>query len=148
MFQSVLRIHDILVWIRIRGSMPLTDGSGCGSGSFYFHHWPSRCQQKNYFFKEVSLHFSNIKSQKKSQNSSNQGVSYYFCLMIEGSGTNTLTNGSGSRSRRPKNMWIRWIRNRIRIRNTGSNTVQLLKFVIIPVPYFTKALPQIKQWLK
>jgi hypothetical protein len=25
-----------LVWIRIRGSMPLTNGSGFGSGSFYF----------------------------------------------------------------------------------------------------------------
>ncbi len=24
---AVLRIHDILVWIRIRGSMPLTNGS-------------------------------------------------------------------------------------------------------------------------
>ncbi len=24
---SVLRIHDILVWIRIRGSLPLTNGS-------------------------------------------------------------------------------------------------------------------------
>jgi hypothetical protein len=32
--RAVLRIHDILVWIRIRirGSMPLTNGSG----SFYF----------------------------------------------------------------------------------------------------------------
>ncbi len=47
--------------------------------------------------------------------------SYYFC-MIEGSrsrsgsgagsGSIHLTNGSGSR--RPKNMWIRWIRIRIR----------------------------------
>ncbi len=27
-------------------------------------------------------HFSKIKSQKKSQNSKNQGFSYYFCLMI------------------------------------------------------------------
>jgi hypothetical protein len=38
--QPVLRIHDILVWIRIwiRGSLPLTNGSGCGSRSFYFHH--------------------------------------------------------------------------------------------------------------
>jgi len=37
---TVLRIHDILVWIRIRigGSRPLTNGPGCGSGSFYFHH--------------------------------------------------------------------------------------------------------------
>jgi hypothetical protein len=42
----MLRIHDILVWISIRGSMPLTIGSGWGSQSFYFRHWPSRCQQK------------------------------------------------------------------------------------------------------
>jgi hypothetical protein len=33
---AVFQIHDILVWIRIRGSMPLNNGSG--SGSFYFHH--------------------------------------------------------------------------------------------------------------
>ncbi len=39
---AVFRIHDILVWIRIRGSMPLTNGSG----SCYFRHWPSRYQQK------------------------------------------------------------------------------------------------------
>jgi hypothetical protein len=33
------RIHDILEWIRIQGSMPLTNGSGsgCESGFFYFH---------------------------------------------------------------------------------------------------------------
>jgi hypothetical protein len=41
---SVLRIHDILGWIRIRirilGSMPLTNGSGfgTGSGSCYIRH--------------------------------------------------------------------------------------------------------------
>jgi hypothetical protein len=62
------------------------------------------------FFKE--------KIQKESQNSRNQGFSYYFCMIIEGSesgsGSIPLTNGSGSGSRRPKNMWIRWIR----IRNT------------------------------
>ncbi len=91
--KTVLRIHDILVWIRIRVSMPLTNGSGFGSGcgSFYFHY------------------------QKKSQNSENQGFSHYFCLMIEGSETIPLTNGSGPGSRRPRNMWIRI---RIRIRNT------------------------------
>jgi hypothetical protein len=32
--EAVLRIHDILMWIRIRGSMPLTNGSGTG----YFCH--------------------------------------------------------------------------------------------------------------
>ena len=36
--------------------------------------------------------------------------------MIEGSGPIPLNNESGSGSRRPKNMWIRWIRIRIRIR--------------------------------
>ncbi len=42
--RAVFRIHDILVWIRIRisGSMPLTNGSGfgsgCGSESGYFRH--------------------------------------------------------------------------------------------------------------
>jgi hypothetical protein len=30
-FASVLRIHDILVWIPIRGSMPLTNGFGSES---------------------------------------------------------------------------------------------------------------------
>ncbi len=57
------------------------------------------------------------KVQKKSQNSKNQGFPYYFCLLIEGfgSGSIPLTNGSGSR--RPKNMWIQWIR----IRNTDRN---------------------------
>jgi hypothetical protein len=83
-------------------------------GSCYFRHWPSRCKQKTiflthfsaYYFLKLHLnHFSKIKSQKESQNSRNQGFSYYFCMMIEGSG-----------SGRPKNMWIR-----IRIRNTGLN---------------------------
>ena len=83
---------------------------------------PSRCQQKTNFFTQFFLlitfwrvhlhHFSKIKSQKESQNSMNQGFSYFFCMMIEGSGSIPPT--SGSRSGRPKNMWIRWIR----IRNT------------------------------
>ncbi len=71
-----------------------------------------------YYFLKVHLnHFSKIKTQKESQNRRNQGFSYYFCMMIEGSGSGSLTSGSGSG--RPKNMWIRWIR--IRIRNTGFN---------------------------
>jgi hypothetical protein len=41
-FRSVFRIHDILVWIRIRirGSVPLTNGSGSRfvSGSCFFRH--------------------------------------------------------------------------------------------------------------
>ncbi len=110
--RSVFRIHDILVRIRIRGSMPLTSGSGFGCGSCTFCHWSSRRQQKIYYFFtsfsfhhfwQVHLHhFLKIKVQKKSQNSRNQ-------LMTEGSGSGSgsipLTSGSGSR--RPKNMGIR-----------------------------------------
>ncbi len=50
-----------------------------------------------YYFLKVHLHnFSKIKSQKESQNRRNQGFSYYFCMMIEGSGSISLTSGSGS----------------------------------------------------
>jgi hypothetical protein len=60
------------IWIRIRGSMFLTTGSGSESGSCYFRHWPSRCQQKliffcfsAYFFLKVHLHHFSKKSQKE-----------------------------------------------------------------------------------
>ncbi len=67
-----------------------------------------------YYFLKIHLHhFSKIKSQKESQNSRNQGFSYYFCMIIEGSGSGSgsIPLTSGSRSGRPKSMWIRWIRN-------------------------------------
>ncbi len=68
----------------------------------------------------ISIIFSKIKSQKESQNGSNQGFSYYFCMMTEGSGSGSTAGSgsipmtSGSGSGRPQKMWIRWIR----IRNT------------------------------
>ncbi len=113
----MLRIHDILGWIwiriRIRGSMPLTNGSGSWIRILLFSSLTFKMPAKNnfflhtaYYFLKVHLHhFSKIKSLKESQNSRNRGLSYYFCMMIEGSG-----------SGRPKNMWIRWIR----IRNTDG----------------------------
>jgi hypothetical protein len=103
--KAVLRIHDILVWIqiRIRGSMPLTNGSG--SGSCYFHSFTFKTPIKlfvfysfsaYYFLKVLLHHFSKIKVKKKTQNRRNQGFSYYFCLMIEGSpGSGSKTCGSG-----------------------------------------------------
>ncbi len=93
---TVLRIHDILVWIRIRGSMPLTNGSGsgwgfgsgCGSASSYFRHWPSRGQQKTNFLKSFSAfyflkvhlhHFPKIKSEK---DVTKQKESRFFLLFL------------------------------------------------------------------
>ncbi len=66
---------------------PTTSGSGCGFGTLVHLH-----------------HSSKIKSHtlKKLQNSRNQGFSYYFCLMMEGSGSVLVANGSGCGSGRPK----------------------------------------------
>ncbi len=74
---ALLRIHDILGWIRIwiRGSMPLTNGSGCGcwSGSCHFRHWPSEGANKKtkkkkifayYFLKVLVHHFEDKKSKR------------------------------------------------------------------------------------
>ncbi len=50
----------------------------------------------DYYVLNLHLHlFSKIKSQKESQNSRNQGFSYYFCMMIEGSGSILRTKGPG-----------------------------------------------------
>jgi hypothetical protein len=44
-----------------------------------------------YYFLKVHLHhFSKIKSQKESQNRRNQGFSYYFCMMMGGSGSGSI----------------------------------------------------------
>jgi hypothetical protein len=94
--KPVFRIHDILVWIRIRGSMPLINGSGYGSeygsGSFYFINDLQDANKKLIFLKVflyitflryLCILFKNKKVKKMSQNSRNQGFSYYICLMIE-----------------------------------------------------------------
>ena len=70
-----------------------------------------------YFLKVLLHHFSKVKRKKKVTKSSYQGFSYCFCLMIKGSGSIPLTNGSGSGFRRPKNIRIRRIR--VGICNTG-----------------------------
>ncbi len=67
---SVLEISDILVRIRILGSVPLTNGSRCGSvRPKYIRIWRTL----------VYLHYSSkIKSRKKLHNSKNQGFLTIF----------------------------------------------------------------------
>ncbi len=83
--------HCGVIRIRIRGSMPLNNGSGFGS--CYFRHWPSRRQLNNNNKKFFCLLL--FEGTFTSQNRRNQGFTHYFCLMIEGSGSESLTNGSG-----------------------------------------------------
>jgi hypothetical protein len=66
---------------------------------------PTKTFFSAYYFLKLHLHhFSKIKSHKEviKHNIRNKGFSYFFCFMIEGSGSVavSLTNGSGSR--RPK----------------------------------------------
>ncbi len=116
---------DPCLWLMDPDSVPDPDP---GPGSCYYCNWPSRCQQKTNFLTQffllitfwsyIYIIFQRLKIQQKSQNSRNQGFSYYFCMMIKGSGSGSIPLPSGSESGpgRPKNMWIRWIR----IRNTAA----------------------------
>ncbi len=111
-YQPMLRIHDILVWIRIRGSMPLTNGSGS-----HFRHWPSRGQQKTDFFNDkvfllftfwgtFTSFFKDIKPNRSNTSYITVGIKVFLTifLMTEGSRSMPLTNGSGSGSMRFKNI--------------------------------------------
>jgi hypothetical protein len=84
---AVLRIHDILVWIRIRGSMPLTNGSGSDPDPSIFIIDLQDANKKMilkkslssyYFLKVLFYQFSNVKVKNKSQISRNHGFSYYL----------------------------------------------------------------------
>ncbi len=112
--QSVLWISDILVRIRIR-----TTDLQIRIQIMLFSSVAFKMPTKDIFFLslfayyQVHLHYSsqiNFSVIKKSQNSRNQGFSYYFCLMME-----------GSRSGRFKNIRIL----RIQIHNTKSAIVSL-----------------------
>ncbi len=114
--------------------MPLTNGSGSWIRirirSLLFSSLTFKMPAKNKFFNTIfsaccflkvhvyTLFFKDKKS-KRVKNSRIQGFSYYFCMIIEGSGSIPPISGSGSG--RPKNMWIRWIRNTIVIKVGFSN---------------------------
>ncbi len=118
--KAVFQIRDILVRIRISGSVPLTNGSGYGAYQrirlriLLFSSVTFKTPRKNNFFSffclflwryiYIILQRKNVT--KKSQNSRNIGFSYYFWFMMEGSGSVPPTNGSSSGSGRRKNLQI------------------------------------------
>ncbi len=125
MWTAVLRIHDILGWfrIRIRGSMPLMDPDP-GSGSCYFHHWPSICQQYTYFDHKFFLHISfsryfyitSFFKDRKLKRVTKLKARFFLLFFYDDRRIRirSLIHTSGSGSGRPKSMWFR------RIRNTGE----------------------------
>ncbi len=86
--------------------MPLTNGSGSGSWILLFSSQTFKMPTKylifififsaDYFLKVHLHHFSKLKSQNDLQNSRKQGFSYYFCMMIEGSGGKRSRGKCGS----------------------------------------------------
>jgi hypothetical protein len=100
-------------------------------GSCYFRHWPSWCQQKTNFLTQFFLLFEGAFTlffkDKKSQNSTGriQGFSYYFCMMIEGSGSGSIPLTSGSGSGRPKNTWIRIRRSALRYKTVSAFRIRI-----------------------
>ncbi len=109
----MLRIHEILVRILMRiqlfSSVIFKNSTKKNFSKFFV----------SYFLKVHFHHFPRMKVIKKSLNSRNQNFSYYFCFMIKGSGSISLTNGSKCGLGMPKNIWILRIRTRIQIRNTA-----------------------------
>jgi hypothetical protein len=91
-------IRDKMVRIRIRGSVPLTYGSGSESksdswsGSCSFHQWFSRCQQKRSFFPKFLsyYHFLKVHLHQSSEIKSNKEVT----VEIKVFPTFLLNNGS------------------------------------------------------
>ncbi len=112
--KSLKLIKKINGWRRhCCGSVTFLYGCGCGCGSSDPYLWLRNPYPEHWYIYVIC--YTKIKFMK-SQNYRNQGFSYYFCLMIEGSG-------------RPKNI-------RIRIRNSGGGIPALVQ---LP-RYFLKLL--------
>ncbi len=107
--------YESWLWIRTPG------GSGSASGSCFFRHWLAKKNSKFFFaYHCLKVHFnlsSKIKSHKEVKKGRNQGFSFYFCLMME---------GSESGSWRSKNLW-----------GSGSTTLCFTLSMFVVSPYFS-----------
>jgi hypothetical protein len=91
---TVFLIRDILVRFPIRGSVLLTYGSGSGSFFSVTYKTPKKWFLQIFFWLLCEGRYI-TSFLHQSQKSRNQGFSYYFCLMMEGSrsGSVPLTKG-------------------------------------------------------
>ncbi len=81
--EPVFRIHEILVWIRIRGSMPLNNGSG----SCNFRHWP--------LWRYIYIIFQRLEVRNKSS----VPDPYLWLMDPDPGGPKTRGSGSGTMGR-------------------------------------------------
>jgi hypothetical protein len=103
-FKPALWIRYIFVQLRIRGSVPLTYGSGFGSRSF--RQRISRCQPKVKFFCLLlvegtrTFHQSSMKKSHKEDTKQLKTIVFvtFFCLTMDGCGFRIRTNNDGSGS--------------------------------------------------
>ncbi len=123
--KPVLRIHKIFIRIRIqsRGSKPLWLMDPDPAIFVSDLQFKTSTTKKNFKLFLLITFWRYKKVIKKSQSSRNQCFSYYFCLMIEGSGSESLSLNNGSGSGRLKNIWIL----RIRICNTVEKRIRFKK---------------------
>jgi hypothetical protein len=85
--KAVLRIRDSVVWIRIHGFLPMTNGSG--SGILLFSQWPSRGQQKFKIFcsslsdgmYHIYIIFQRLKVRQSVRSHETLGIKVFFIIL-------------------------------------------------------------------
>ena len=126
----MLRIHDILGWIRILGSMPWTNGSGFWIRILLFLTLTFKMKAKKLFFNTIFSAFLSFFKDKKSKRVTKKFESRFFLLFFHDDKRIRIWiqsriririrtsdySISGSGFGRAKNMWIR-------IRNTAYEVV-------------------------
>ncbi len=110
----MFQIRDILVRIRILKSVPLTNGSGCGSGSVPKFQWLLGCKKNKFFhifqcFKNEILKLQNCKNMfwriKFNFNQENFVLKFYFATIISVRST-LLWDREGSGSGSVRYLWL------------------------------------------
>ncbi len=126
----MLWIRDILLWIQICGSVPLaTDPDSDPNLDLDPDPTPDSdpdptlAQDPGIFVSDLQENVIN-----KSKYSRNLGFSYYFCLIIEGSGAGYVSHTNGSGFGWIRIFWLSWIR--IRIGNPDPDPVQATDIII------------------